>query len=84
MRARVRVHVFASDVREIDMGVELRCCNTRMAQQLLHDTKIHTPFEQVSGKTMPQRVWMKARDTHDTPIVLNQGKDRLTGDRRVS
>lgn len=43
-----------SEVFMGDQGVDLGCGNIRMAQHGLNGTKIRPPFQQMSGKGMPQ------------------------------
>ncbi len=46
---------------EIDLGIDLGCRQRAMAEQLLDRPQIHSRFQEVGCKSMPQRVWVEVK-----------------------
>ena len=42
-----------------DMRVDLRCCRTRMAEQVLHHSEVGTTVQQVCSEAVSQSVCME-------------------------
>src|SRR3954468_20270231 len=56
---RVGGFVHAKEPLLAHVSVDLRCLQAGMPQKFLHDTKIGTPVQQMSGEGMSKRVWMR-------------------------
>ena len=60
LRARMRRVVDLREVLEIEMRVDLRRRDIRVAEQLLHGTKVTRRFEQMARTRMPHQVRIDA------------------------
>ena len=70
MCQRVGRQVNLSQLRTIDMRVDMRGRNIGMAQNLLQHTQVGTAREHVGGKGVAQGVGMEPNQPHLAPIPL--------------
>ena len=77
MCQRVGRQVNLSQLRTIDMRVDLRGRYIGVPQDLLQHAKVRTARKHVSGKGVAQRVRMEAHQPHLAPIALADGMNAL-------
>ena len=57
--------------------VDLRGGNVAVTKQRLHGTRIRAVLQQVSGKTVAQRVWRNVADANAFCVTLDRGPGKL-------
>ena len=65
--ARVRCEIFLTDMRAVDMRVDLSRRDIGVAEHLLDGSQIGPTFEQMGRKRMAQRMRMLVRDANGKP-----------------
>ena len=77
MCQRVGRQVNLSQLRTIDMRVDLRRRYIGVSQDLLQHAKVRAAREHMGGKGVTQRMGMEPHQSHLAPVALTDGMDAL-------
>lgn len=76
--ARMGRQIDLSELRAIDVGVDLRGGDVRMPQYLLEHAQIRPAGEHVGRKRVAERMWVQPLYTYGAPVPLAKRVYRLT------